>query len=268
MINLIRTRIVNLLAKLAGSEEYDPRIKPITPMELYLSQGVDKVLSNPGYLVPVPKNTDEGKTLEVASGKYALVTPTPVPEVPDIPFPEVGDTGTFLGVDAEGKYALEALPSAPDIPVPEVSDEGKILGVNASGEYALTNAPSGGLPAVTTSDNGSTLMVASGAWEVVKNRNVFLVTLTYANNAWTADKTDTEIAVAKGAGLLILVKCERSGYDGIGINYGGSAALSDIMVNYLVFTAGTPSTTYVAKYVFISKPFAQPWSVTKYDISV
>lgn len=34
----IKTRIANLIAKLAGSDEYDPRVEPITPLEFYLDQ--------------------------------------------------------------------------------------------------------------------------------------------------------------------------------------------------------------------------------------
>lgn len=44
MKTAIRTRITNLIAKLAGSDDYEPNVKPKFPIEVYLEQAVDKIM--------------------------------------------------------------------------------------------------------------------------------------------------------------------------------------------------------------------------------
>lgn len=44
----IKTRITNLIAKLAGSPDYDPRVKAKFPIEFYLGKAVDKILEIEG----------------------------------------------------------------------------------------------------------------------------------------------------------------------------------------------------------------------------
>lgn len=64
----ILTRLANIVAKLAGSPDYDPSVKPITPLEFY----ADRL-----PVVPVPSLRDDGKMLVAyGEGTYALVQPT------------------------------------------------------------------------------------------------------------------------------------------------------------------------------------------------
>lgn len=48
----------------------------------------------------------------------------------------------------------------------DVSNIGKVPIVGATGEWSLIDYPSNELPTVTTSDNGSVLMVVDGAWSL------------------------------------------------------------------------------------------------------
>lgn len=57
----IVTRLANIAAKLAGSDDYDPSIKPVTALEYYLDKGVDKILENKG--TPEITPADVGKVL-------------------------------------------------------------------------------------------------------------------------------------------------------------------------------------------------------------
>ena len=49
----IKTRLANLVAKLAGSDDYDPNIKPITPLEYYIEQ----YASAPVPVINMPDNS-------------------------------------------------------------------------------------------------------------------------------------------------------------------------------------------------------------------
>lgn len=44
MLPTIKTRLTNIIAKLAGSPDYEPHIKPKFPIEFYLDKAVDKIL--------------------------------------------------------------------------------------------------------------------------------------------------------------------------------------------------------------------------------
>lgn len=44
MLPTIKTRLTNIIAKLAGSPDYEANIKPKFPIEFYLDQAVDKIL--------------------------------------------------------------------------------------------------------------------------------------------------------------------------------------------------------------------------------
>ena len=44
MLPTIKTRLTNIIAKLAGSPDYEAHIKPKFPIEFYLDQAVDKIL--------------------------------------------------------------------------------------------------------------------------------------------------------------------------------------------------------------------------------
>lgn len=41
----IKNRLANIIAKLAGSADYEPAIEPKTPLEFYLRDAVDKILN-------------------------------------------------------------------------------------------------------------------------------------------------------------------------------------------------------------------------------
>lgn len=55
----IKTRMANILAKLSGSEDYDPKVKPLTPAEYYADQIP---------VIPKPNASDAGMAL-IADGK-------------------------------------------------------------------------------------------------------------------------------------------------------------------------------------------------------
>lgn len=55
----IKTRMANILAKLAGSKDYDPNVRPLTPAEYY----ADKI-----PVIPSPAGASEGMSL-VTDGK-------------------------------------------------------------------------------------------------------------------------------------------------------------------------------------------------------
>lgn len=47
----IKTRLTNLMARLAGSDNYDPKVKPITPLEFYFEQYI--MSSLPTISIPI-----------------------------------------------------------------------------------------------------------------------------------------------------------------------------------------------------------------------
>lgn len=47
----IKTRLANLMARLAGSNDYDPNVKPITPLEFYFEQFITSPL--PTISIPI-----------------------------------------------------------------------------------------------------------------------------------------------------------------------------------------------------------------------
>lgn len=58
----IKTRIANLLAKLAGSDDYDSNVKPKEPIEFYLEEGINRVLSGEiGSVTPADIVTATGQ---------------------------------------------------------------------------------------------------------------------------------------------------------------------------------------------------------------
>ena len=59
----IVTRLANIFAKLAGSSDYDPSVKPLTPIEYYADQIP---------VTPKPGDGDNGKVPVVSNGAYSL----------------------------------------------------------------------------------------------------------------------------------------------------------------------------------------------------
>ena len=49
----IKTRITNLIAKLAGSSDYEPDIQPKEPIEFYLSDAIDGILNGSIGITPL-----------------------------------------------------------------------------------------------------------------------------------------------------------------------------------------------------------------------
>lgn len=57
----IKTRITNLIAKLAGSPDYEPGIQPKEPIEFYLSDAIDGILSGGIGVTPLGVVTATGQ---------------------------------------------------------------------------------------------------------------------------------------------------------------------------------------------------------------
>lgn len=78
---------------------------------------------------------------------------------------------------------------------------------------ALGGGGSGSLPAVTSADNGSELIVKNGAWTKQKKKFVVTLTPTSPDYSGTMDKTVAEINAAYEAGQEIWFKVAASGFD-------------------------------------------------------
>ena len=129
----ILTRLANIAAKLAGSKDYDPTVKPDTPLEYYLDQLP---------VVPNPTNNDGGKyLLAVGKDQYTLAAP-PTFEV--TPADVVSATGDMTETEKRAmKTALNYVTLDQPIFTPylEVYDTNlprtRITGSNTSGKIRI-----------------------------------------------------------------------------------------------------------------------------------
>ena len=149
---------------------------------------------------------------------------------------------------------------------------------------------SGGLPSVTSSDNGKSLKVVSGAWAAEDDE--FVVTFTKSESTWSANKTAVNIDDAisakqrvygkvsasaitnnsafSGLTLLIPLNGDCGGVVGYhnGYSFGGSfqSGTSTILVNFNIHT-NPPSlansvTAYIKEIELAPAPFIVNYTIT------
>lgn len=118
---------------------------------------------------------------------------------PKLPAADAADAGKAVMVANKGNYELGEIPA--ELPAVTTSDNGKVLTV-ASGKWNKAAVPAE-LPAVATSDNGKVLGVVNGQWAKADAQSgggsdVLVVTVseTYGQDGFSVDKSLAEILTA------------------------------------------------------------------------
>lgn len=139
--------LTNIFAKLAGSNDYDPKVHYDTPLEYYANQVP---------VLPKPELSDDGKTLTVDNdGAYTL-------QAPIVPKPGSDDGGKILVAESSGTYALQV----PIVPTPGPNDVGKVPTADSDGTYTLIAptvevSPDAVAGAIADMDNNEVAVVES-----------------------------------------------------------------------------------------------------------
>lgn len=112
----IVTRLANIFAKLAGSSDYDPSVKPLTPIEYYADQIP---------VTPKPGDGDNGKVPVVSDGAYSLasvsgIIPADVVRTVSQDFTDAEQAMARFNIDAIGSIdMLDVLRYSPQVIEPE-----------------------------------------------------------------------------------------------------------------------------------------------------
>lgn len=107
----IKTRITNLIAKLAGSPDYDPRIKPKFPIEFYLGMAVDKILQIEGIDLD---DYEKKPTVNVISDANPVIEPADnniykCGACETLTLDNIPETGSYLIIFTSGETATTTL---------------------------------------------------------------------------------------------------------------------------------------------------------------
>lgn len=128
----IKNRLANIIAKLAGSPDYESGIEPKTPIEFYLNEAVDKILNGEiGSVTPAGVVTATGQM----TSEQKSQTKTNL-EVDPVIVSVEGDTPTVEPIDNR-RYQCGTLTSL------------TISAPPATGEYSIVFT-SGATPTTTT----------------------------------------------------------------------------------------------------------------------